>query len=621
MNSEAISSDIFVWDSQFETGIPELDRQHKYLVDLINSLSRILTAGNDPEFLAQSLLRVFDELSDYVGFHFKYEEGLMQSFFCIDEHESAHRQTHAAFVKQLAKLRIATNHNPVKAAGEMLAFLSKWLMTHIVTTDMRFAKKLLAIQSGLSEQDAQRHANDFMGNAGNVLIHGMNRLYDNLVARIQDLLEAKRDLHREIEARKAIELELKKLSRAVEYSPVSILVTDANGCFEYVNPKFTHLTGYALSELKGKTPRALKSGKMPPDVYGTLWATLSSGHEWHGEFRNRKKNGELYWDYTAISPILDETGRISHYVAIQEDITEDKLAAEHLRQQKQFSDDIINSLPGIFYMLDEEGGFVRINPQFSAVTGFPERELMQMNALDLFDGYQRAVIAERILEVFEKGESSAEAELVVRSGRKIPYFFTGHRTFIDGKSYLVGVGTDISERRKLEAELTYQARMDMLTGLPNRRHFLELATLELARAARYGNLLSILMVDLDEFKAINDAYGHQTGDRTLMKFAEVCRHTIRSIDIPGRIGGEEFAILLPETEEGEAMEVAERLRRGLAGAEIEAENGKTFRFTASIGVATLSESVDDIDKLLAASDKALYAAKSAGRNRSINFRP
>ncbi len=611
------ASDIFVWDSQFETGIRELDSQHRHLVDIINSLGRILSS--ETESFENALLAVFDELSDYVVFHFSYEEGLMAPF--SSAHESAHRQFHAEFVQQLAEARAAAQISPFETTGKMLAFLSKWLMLHIVGTDRRLAKKILAVEAGASTEEAERMADDSMKNTGEILLHAMTRLYDNLAARTSELMETKRRLRREIDAHRLTEFELRKLSSAVEHSPVSIIITDERGCFEYVNPKFTELTGYGFHELDGKTPRILKSGETPDIAYEKLWKAISSGQEWYGEFHNRKKNGELYWDHASISPIFDSSGKITHYVAIQENITERKQAEEQVQQQKQFSDDIINGLPGIFYLLDERGHFVRVNPQFSEVTGYSGSEILGMTALDFFDGEDRNRVAAWIAEVFEKGESWVEADLVVKNGRKIPYYFTGHRTGFSSRSDLVGLGTDISERRKLEQELVRQARTDMLTSLPNRRHFLELAGLELSRANRYGNLLSVLMIDLDKFKSINDEYGHHTGDKVLVKFAEICRQTMRGMDITGRIGGEEFAVLLPETDEKHALDAAERLRLRVSEERMESAGGKPFHFTASIGVATLSPASCDIDILLSAADRALYEAKRSGRNRVVSFRP
>jgi PAS domain S-box-containing protein len=139
----------------------------------------------------------------------------------------------------------------------------------------------------------------------------------------------------DITARRAGEAELRKLSQAVEQSPVSIVITDLEGNIEYVNPKFTELTGYARDEVMGKNPRILKSGEMPPEFYRTLWQTITSGGEWRGELRNCKKNGELFWEDASISSILDERGRITHFLAVKEDITARKaLEAQYAQSQK-----------------------------------------------------------------------------------------------------------------------------------------------------------------------------------------------------------------------------------------------------------------------------------------------
>ena len=118
------------------------------------------------------------------------------------------------------------------------------------------------------------------------------------------------------------------LSQAIEQSPASVVITDAQARIEYVNPRFTELTGYTLEEVRGQTPRILKSGKMDPAVYRELWATLAQGQTWRGELLNRKKNGELYWEEAIIAPIKDNLGRVTHYLAMKEDITELRRAQE-----------------------------------------------------------------------------------------------------------------------------------------------------------------------------------------------------------------------------------------------------------------------------------------------------
>ena len=135
---------------------------------------------------------------------------------------------------------------------------------------------------------------------------------------------------RDISERKLADAQIRQLSRAVEASPTSIVITDVNGVIQYVNPKFTEVTGYSFQEILGQTPRLLRSDLTPREVYPQLWAMIQSGKEWHGEFCNRKKSGELYWEWASISPIVDSAGHISHYVAVKEDVTARKRAQEEL---------------------------------------------------------------------------------------------------------------------------------------------------------------------------------------------------------------------------------------------------------------------------------------------------
>ncbi|CAG0123858.1 Diguanylate cyclase DgcM [Rhodocyclaceae bacterium] len=184
-----------------------------------------------------------------------------------------------------------------------------------------------------------------------------------------------------------------------------------------------------------------------------------------------------------------------------------------------------------------------------------------------------------------------------------------------GGSLWSGVISNISERKKLEHELERQARIDVLTGLNNRRHFFELAEQELARIRRHAEPLSLLMLDLDRFKSVNDTYGHAVGDEVLKKLGEVSLHTMREIDILGRLGGEEFVVLLPETTGERALEVAERLRSAIADAAVPLEDGSLLRFTVSIGVTSLAATDTTVGAMINRADAAMYRAKNEGRNR------
>ena len=191
--------------------------------------------------------------------------------------------------------------------------------------------------------------------------------------------------------------------------------------------------------------------------------------------------------------------------------------------------------------------------------------------------------------------------------------------FDRSKGILFGIVQDITERKKIEQELERLAQTDVLTGLANRRHFMVLAEQELSRIIRYGGELSVLMLDIDHFKSINDTYGHQKGDLVIQLLGTVCRATLRDIDVIGRVGGEEFAIALPQTAGPQACEAAERLRLEIAAASVPLEQGMPLRFTVSIGVATLPSKQTNLDTLLGLADKAMYDAKNSGRNRISVF--
>ena len=148
----------------------------------------------------------------------------------------------------------------------------------------------------------------------------------------------------ELQVRKRAEEALRKLSHAVEQSPVSVIITDTMGTIEYVNPKFTEITGYTSAEVMGKNPRLLNSGSIPAADYEKLWRSISAGHEWRGEFHNRKKGGELYWEQASISPIRNAGGVITHFIAVKEDVTERKRLENQLRHSQKM--DAIGKLAG-----------------------------------------------------------------------------------------------------------------------------------------------------------------------------------------------------------------------------------------------------------------------------------
>jgi diguanylate cyclase (GGDEF)-like protein len=188
--------------------------------------------------------------------------------------------------------------------------------------------------------------------------------------------------------------------------------------------------------------------------------------------------------------------------------------------------------------------------------------------------------------------------------------------------YLVCVTIDITEQKlaqtalaESESKLRALATTDFLTDLPNRRQFIDRLTHEFTRVQRFGDQpSSVLMLDLDLFKQINDTFGHAEGDAVLRHFAGLIRNTLRKVDTGGRVGGEEFAIILPGTDSAGARIFAERLREVVANTPL-VKDGKTIPVTVSIGIATMNPRDSNAEESLLRSDEALYQAKRNGRNR------
>lgn len=188
----------------------------------------------------------------------------------------------------------------------------------------------------------------------------------------------------DINKKKKLETNVSKLSKAIEQSPASIVITDITGTIEYVNPAFCTITGYSEDEVLGKNPRVLNSGLQSMKFYQDMWGSLTKGETWVGELANRKKNGELYWERSVISPITDEKGVITNYVAIKENITEWKKDQTALLESEERFRSIFEENASIMYVVDAETGvFVDVNPRFIDYYKWTKKEILNMNILDL----------------------------------------------------------------------------------------------------------------------------------------------------------------------------------------------------------------------------------------------
>jgi len=235
------------------------------------------------------------------------------------------------------------------------------------------------------------------------------------------------------------------------------------------------------------------------------------------------------------------------------------------------------------------------------------------NDLGMTPGELKAYYAGRV--AFVRDASEAVSDLRTTDGRHMRAYCTALEN--GGRMLTYCAVTDlIHNTKRMEALAT----TDPLTGLANRRHFMTLAAMEWSRIQRYYRPLSVLMIDVDHFKSVNDRYGYAIGDQALMAVVNACLEGKRSSDIVGRLGGEEFAMLLPETDLYQARIVADRICKDVAASAVTAD-GIRFNVTASVGFAAAIVSMSGFQALLNAADQALYQAKDQGRNRTVAWSP
>jgi len=237
--------------------------------------------------------------------------------------------------------------------------------------------------------------------------------------------------------RKRVEKELRALSRAVEQSPNAVIITDTDGSIEYVNPRFTTLTGYSSDEVIGKNPRFLKSGQMPKEQYKKLWETISSGAEWHGEFHNVKKNGVLYWEFASITPIRNSEDQITHYLSIKEDITERKKSDEDLKELALFAE--MNPAPVV--RLARNGNILFINSATSII--FENKDLIGKSWLNVCPGIKRS----RFKKILNDSDTLQHESII--GDRNFLFTYKGNPE----SDYIYVYGADITLQKHVEAEL------------------------------------------------------------------------------------------------------------------------------------------------------------------------
>ena len=295
---------------------------------------------------------------------------------------------------------------------------------------------------------------------------------------------------------------------------------------------------------------------------------------------------------------------------------------EALRRRERQLTVLMDNLPGMAYCcrFDEHWTMLFVSSGCRDLTGYEPDELVENRVASyasLIGEAHSQGLTEAVAKAVEQGEPFAvEYALTRKDGSQIWVWERGRGVDDEheGEMLLEGIVLDISDRKALENELAELATLDPLTGLYNRREMTRLLEEEIARASRYRRELALLWIDFDHFKVINDSFGHAAGDAVLRNVSERMRTGIRSVDVIGRFGGEEFVVLLPEMGVEDALETAERLRLLVGSRPVPLETGDAATLTISIGVAVFPMHGHSPDSLCAAADKAMYRAKETGRN-------
>jgi diguanylate cyclase (GGDEF)-like protein/PAS domain S-box-containing protein len=280
---------------------------------------------------------------------------------------------------------------------------------------------------------------------------------------------------------------------------------------------------------------------------------------------------------------------------------------------------LIENAPEEFYAYDIKGKIKDFNDAVCNDLGYSRDELKNTNIFDFEVSPTAKKLISNVWPSLETGASySVNGVHVCKNGNEYPVEVNMTCIVDNGERYIFALARDITENENLKTHLSKLAMMDELTDLYNRRAFLSYFDKELSRAKRNNEDVSILMIDIDFFKKINDKYGHHVGDITLKHFSDVAKRTIRNEDIIGRFGGEEFSVLLPNTAINTAGILAERLRKAMENTFVEHDDQK-INFTVSIGIATFDDKDINSDALMKNADSALYNAKENGRNRVMLY--
>jgi len=413
----------------------------------------------------------------------------------------------------------------------------------------------------------------------------------------------------------------------------AVVITEAASATElgqrivWANRVFYENSGYSPAEVLGQTPRILQGPGTDRATLDRIRTAIETWQSVRAETLNYRKDGTTFWNEFEIVPIANGNGWFTHWVSVQRDITARKQTEEKLMLAASV---FTHSREGIM-ITDAEGSIVDTNAAFTRITGYSREEALGLNPRLLGAGRQdNAYFATMWQHLLDKGHWSGEIWNQRKCGEVYPESLTisAVRDHQQHVLQYVAIFADISERKALEEKLRQFAFFDPLTGLPNRRLLDERFHQSVLASKRSGLYSALMLLDLDNFKQVNDRHGHDAGDLLLIEVTRRLTTGVREVDTVARLGGDEFVVLLSELDANkvvsthQARGVAEKLLAIVAAPYqltiVQAgQNNITVEHlcSASIGVALFIDNEFSQKDVMKGADSAMYQAKDAGRNK------
>ncbi|MBV7543090.1 sensor domain-containing diguanylate cyclase [Acidovorax sp. sic0104] len=406
--------------------------------------------------------------------------------------------------------------------------------------------------------------------------------------------------------------------------PAAVLVTQ-NGVVRFANAAGAQLLGFTEPDsLRGQMlahfVHPLDQRRSHRRVQEVAGAEQAGRPNKASEFRVRTLQGHLRMVLVS-SVAIDWHGGPAVLMTGMDMTHQSEIEAE-LRESEQNFRRLFETMQDVYYRTNAQGVVQQVGPGVRRVLGYEPHEIEGRTAESYYphssdrDAFKAAILAH--------GEvSDFPGQMVRRDGQVIDISISSHALYDPAGNFagVEGIYRDVTQRKNLERELQRLATTDMLTGMANRRAFLECAESVYAHSLGNGEPLTLLMLDLDHFKSINDRFGHLEGDRALVEFAQAVKSQLRASDVVGRLGGEEFGVLLPLTAIEEGLEVAARILASICALRLTDDTGQAYGITASMGLGAFRHTDRSLRDALDRADQALYLAKHRGRNQVASLEP